>query len=230
MPASIPNDIYQYSLISAFSNGLTSGGPPAAFLTKHGTHGIGTFADGRKMIMLDSKAWQLQADGKGQANVWMPAAGDAMLPFVMVTCFEAEQGQQTSVEMSKEEVEERILASHAGRNGSTGASGWSKHDYLSVQIRGKFESIEVNQDGQSITISNAKGTMFGFRAPSWAAATSPEGLRLHFISDADEYGLRRGGDVRGFQLMAGASVEFATCGRFHLGLPKGKQWESMDLV
>lgn len=232
MPASIPNDIYQYSLFGAFSQGLTSGGPPAAFLTRHGTQGIGTFANGRKMIMIDAQAWQLQGNGAEQARIWTPAPGDGMLPFVMVTCFEAVFQPKAPWNMALEEIEGEVLVpGGAGTETSgTGLFGWSKNDYLSVRIHGVFEHVRLIQDDETISMYDVKGTVFGFRTPDWAATTSPKGLHMHFISDEDEYGPRRGGVVEDFQMTGGTKIEFAPGARFHLGLPQGEQWETLNFA
>ena len=64
MAKSIPNDIFQYSLHSAYEAGLKDGGPPVAFLTNHGNHGLGVFEDEESdLIQVDSVAYSIDKDG-----------------------------------------------------------------------------------------------------------------------------------------------------------------------
>ena len=91
MPNSIPNDIYQYSLRSAYNAGLKEGGPPVAFLTNHGTHGVGIFEtdedeEGERpndMVQVDSVAYSLDKDGKATK-----ASQQDQMPFTMVCVFQ----------------------------------------------------------------------------------------------------------------------------------------------
>jgi alpha-acetolactate decarboxylase len=59
-----PNEIYQFSIISALMDGVASHGIPISSLLTHGDHGLGTFRamDG-EMIILDSAVYQMKADG-----------------------------------------------------------------------------------------------------------------------------------------------------------------------
>lgn len=228
MPASIPNDIYQYSTTPAFQSGLTSGGPPAAFLTKHGTYGIGTFGDGQGMMLLDTVAWRLS--GGGNEARWEKAPKEAQLPFVMVTVFEPAAalrlgeveglGETKSNEVTLKQLDE-AMSSKSSRQG-----GWGKNAYLSVRIRGLFETVRTKHE----TLSDIKGTMFGFRAPAWAASTSPNGLHCHFLSDGNDRGERKGGIVEAFAVAEETVLDFASCGRFHQGLPLSEEFEMMKLA
>lgn len=224
MPASIPNDIYQYSTYPAFQSGLTSGGPPTAFLTKHGTYGIGTFSDGASMMLVDTVAWRPK-DG-----VWAKAPLEVQLPFVMVTVFEpaaaARLGDVEGLEVARgdewtmQELD-RAMGSKPSKDG-----GWGRNDYLSVRIRGSFERVETKHE----TLTNVTGTVFGFRAPAWAASTSPSGLHCLFLSDDSGQGERTGGEVKGILAPEDMVVEYAPCGRFHLGLPQSEDFEMMKLA
>lgn len=235
MVASIPNDIFQYSIISALNSGLATGGPPAAFLTRHGTHGIGTFAHmNGEMILIDSVAWQITSDGNVRR-----AALDAVLPYVMVTIFEPVFGIAVSKDgMSKGELEEVLFE-------SKGAHGGGPNSYMPFRIHGKFKSVqvsavakqkndtaslgEVREQGMLKTVEDVKGTIFGFASPPWAQGISVAGVHCHFLSEEGTDGKRTGGHVKSFELTQGGRVEWAVCGRFHLGLPSGDSWEELDL-
>ncbi|KAJ9631885.1 hypothetical protein H2203_000285 [Taxawa tesnikishii (nom. ined.)] len=87
MVSRIPNDIFQFSTLSALGAGLNVSGPPAAHLTGYGSHGIGTFAEPNPgdMVFLDAVPYLLTAEGVARR-----APPDALLPFVMVTKFSPE--------------------------------------------------------------------------------------------------------------------------------------------
>ncbi|KAF2483512.1 hypothetical protein BDY17DRAFT_324237 [Neohortaea acidophila] len=79
-----PNDIHQFSLLSAFHAGLKEGGPPAAFLATQGTHGLGISEDDEAdMLQLDSECYTFSDEGEAAR-----ADPEDQMPFVMVTAFQ----------------------------------------------------------------------------------------------------------------------------------------------
>ena len=64
MVASIPNDIFQFGTTAATAAGFAHGQPSTADLTSHGTDGIGSFEDGRLMILNNGEAHALDAQNK----------------------------------------------------------------------------------------------------------------------------------------------------------------------
>ncbi|KAK3723131.1 hypothetical protein LTR37_001854 [Vermiconidia calcicola] len=88
MAKTIPNDIFQFSLLSAFDGGLKDGGPPVGFLKNHGNHGVGIFEDEEQsdMIQIDGVTYSFEEDGEATE-----AEKDDQLPFCMVTVFSPTQ-------------------------------------------------------------------------------------------------------------------------------------------
>lgn len=216
MPTSIPNDIYQYSLYSAYTAGLKDGGPPVAFLTNHGTHGVGYFelevdsddeSDGKEqgpndMIQLDSIAYSIDPEGNVEK-----AGKEDCLPHVMVTVFQPNQRSKLPVGANAKIVREMFAK--------------NKNTPMPFRIHGAFKYLSTQQE----TYWNVQGTVFGFAVPGWQKSVSGEGLQCCFLS-ADK---RRGGRVREFEVGEGSGVEWAKCGRFHLGFPQDEEFEELRL-
>ena len=183
MAKSIPNDIFQFSLLTAFSGGLKDGGPPVGFLMNHGTHGIGVFEDDESdMVALDSAYYSFDEDGEATE-----AEEEDQLPFVMVTIFQPPQSQRVktpkgTTSKKVKEVFER-----------------SKNTPMSFKISGKFGYISTKQQ----TYWDVKGTIFGFCIPNWQGHISGEGLQSCFLAEDKS----KGGRVNDFETGEGALLE-----------------------
>jgi len=222
MVASIPNDIFQYSLITAVTSGLTNGGPIPPMLTSHGTHGIGIFSDTtNSLILLDSVAYSIDSDGRAQT-----APPDANLPFTMVTVFAPTFRAELSGGLRKEGL--RDLFASGGKISS------GKNTPMPFRIEGTFSSVEVGahtsqEGGAGQTLKDVRGTIFGFVIPAWAGSISGKDVRSCFLSADEGNGVRRGGFVRDFEAGGNVRVDWAKCGRFHLGFPQSEEWETLDM-
>lgn len=208
MPASIPNDIYQYSLWSAYKAGLRTGGPPVAFLTNHGTHGIGIFEDGSDMIQIDQKAYVLDKNGKASQG-----PQNKQLPFVKVCVFQPSYRTTAPVGTN--------IGSLRKVFESGGPSAGGSNTPMPFAVKGGFKSVKTTHQ----TFENAYGTIFGYAIPSWQSGVSGEGMQCCFLS-GDKM---TGGRVTEFESNAGTNVEWAKCGRFHLGFPQDEEFEGLEL-
>ena len=219
MVASIPNDVFQFSTYSALKAGFNQGQPSAADLTSHGDHGIGTFEDGSLMLLIDSKAYMISQDGKPEL-----APSHARLPFAMVTIFMPRFRLNDQTQRFGLEDFEQLLP----RLAEGGVGG--PNSVLPFKVEGKFNTIvlEVNGD-QSQTHSGVWGTVFGYVVPSWMSQISGPRYHCHFVSDKIRNGPNAaiGGCVLDFD--GEATPSLGKCGRFHLGLPQGAEWETMNL-
>ena len=209
MPNSIPNDIYQYSLFSAYNAGLKSGGPPVAFLTNHGTHGTGYFeaasstARPNDMIQLDSTAYTISKDGTAK-----PAERGATMPHTSVVVFQPTYRLKPTPGTTSSKIQEEVFS--MGRNTP-----------MSFRVEGAFKSITTEQK----SYDNVKGTIFGFVIPSWQKEVSGEGLVCCFLSEDK----KSGGRVKDFETGEAAEVDWAKCGRFHLGFPQDDEYEELKI-
>lgn len=208
MAPSIPNDVYQYSLRSAYDAGLKEGGPPVAFLTNHGTHGVGIFEDEEEgerpddMIQIDSVAFSLDKDGDARR-----AEKEDQMPFTMVTTFQPTRRVKPPAGTTNKKVLELF---EIGRNTP-----------MPFRITGAFKYINTQQQ----TFWDNKGTIFGFYSPKWQKEVSGEGLVCCFLADDK----KKGGRVVDFETDAGAVLDFAKCGRFHLGFPQDPEYEQLSI-
>ncbi|KAF2845158.1 hypothetical protein T440DRAFT_472896 [Plenodomus tracheiphilus IPT5] len=209
MPPSIPNDIYQFSTISALHAGYTTGQPHTSDLTTHGTHGIGIYESGTLMLLKDSRAFQISKAGAAE-----PAPANARLPFAVVTMYEpsfkAKIGGVT------------IDSLDALVSGDEFGPAKGVNTLMPFLIAGRFASIEF-ADGPGR--SDIDGTLFGFVVPEWLKGIC--GPRIHgvFLDASEEVG----GKVEDFRMHDEAVLSFAKCGRFHLGFPQGEDWEALKI-
>lgn len=210
MPNSIPNDIYQYSLQDAYTAGHQTGGPPVAFLTNHGTHGIGYFQNGASdMIQIDSTAYSLSKDGSAAK-----AGQEMQLPFVKVCVFQPSFRTRVPAGTTLAALRETLQQS--------ASQGKGRNTPMPFSVQGSFKSLETT-GGKGF--EDVKGVVFGFSIPVWQAGVSGEGLQCCFLSEDRQ----SGGRVREFETAEGATVEWAKCGRFHLGFPQDEQFEGLSI-
>lgn len=204
MAKSLPNDIWQFSLSSAYTAGLKDGGPPIAFLANHGNHGIGLFEDEESdFIQIDGVAYSIDKDGDVE-----PAEKDDQLPFVMVTTFQPTQRVKPPTSTTSKRLKEVFADA-------------SKNTPLPFRLRGSFKYINTQQQ----TYWDVRGTIFGFCIPDWQKTISGDGLQCCFLSEEKE----RGGRVIDFETGEGAMLEWSKCGRFHLGFPQDEEFEELRL-
>lgn len=198
-----PNDVFQYSLRSAYNAGLKDGGPPVAFIAKQGTHGIGCFEEDEEsdMIQVDGKIYSIDKDGDIEE-----ADEDDTLPFVMSTHFQAKQKVKVPASTTSKKLKEVFES--------------AKNTPTAFKLTGKFKYINSRQQ----TFWDVKGTIFGFSIPGWQASMSGEGLQCCFLSENKE----QGGTVVDFET-ADCVLESAKCGRVHLNLPQDEEFDELRL-
>lgn len=210
MAKSIPNDIYQYSLLSAYNAGLKDGGPPVAFLTNHGTHGVGFFESDEDepserpndVIQVDSVAYSLDKTGAAEK-----AEKEDQMPFVMVTVFQPAKRVKPPAGTTSKKVKELFEQ--------------GKNTPMPFRIAGRFKYIGTQQQ----TYWDVKGTIFGYCIPGWQKEISGDGLQSCYLSEDKKVG----GRVLDFETGEGAILDFAKCGRFHLGFPQDDEFEQLRL-
>lgn len=279
MVSRIPNDIFQFSTVSALMAGLCTSGPLAHQLTGYGTHGLGTCSQlNGEVLFLDSVAYHMTTSPSKNSSQSMTQAGsssdqealndaareldpiikraarDAMLPFVQVTLFRPEfrlpLPLPRSNPLSKTSLL-RTLSAPPSPSGPLppdlqGATG-GPNSYLPFLIRGTFSDLTLRiggpmkDDSESLAqvtarapqwrIKGARGTIFGFLSPRWSNGISVAGFHGHFIEDEGQ-GVRRGGHVLDFVVAEDGEgkVEWGVSGHHHLGLPRGEEWEGLELA
>jgi alpha-acetolactate decarboxylase len=203
MSKSLPNDIFQYSLLSAFEGGLKDGGPPVGFLMNHGTHGIGVFEDDESdMIQLESVMYSFDEDGEATE-----ADEEDQLPFCMVTAFQPQQRVKAPKGTTGKKVKEVFER--------------SKNTPMPFRLKGKFAYISTKQQ----TYWDVEGTIFGFSVPLWQKDVSGDGLQCCFLAEDKQ----RGGRVSDFETSEGVALEWSKSGRMHLNFPQDEEFEQLRL-
>jgi acetolactate decarboxylase len=249
MAAKIPNDIYQFSLLSALNSGLNLSGPPVRALQGYGSDGIAYLPrNSGELLFLDSTAYTIHpnASDATNENIIEHAKGDVQLPFVMVTKFVPEFSLNVVGDMEMESLMDLF--------GCEGPLAGGKNSFMPFRLRGVFSWVELgivgprypssrssSASGSPLTptgtpekevvheLLDVKGTIFGFVGPKWAERISVSGFHCCFLSERNEEGRLRGGRVKDFKASGAVELTWSLTGRFHLGLPSGEEWESLDL-
>lgn len=236
-----PNEIYQYSLISALMSGLASPSSsiPVSTLLSYGTFGIGTFAhmDG-EMVILDSVPYQFRSDGSTRA-----VNGDELIPFAMVSNFEA----QITVDLDRIEEKGALegeiekCIGEKGRNAfvlfklsiiGQGEEGVQGKGFKKVKIRAVAKQTYEGQPLSELTESqmikkfeNVRGTVVGVRSPGWSTGVSVKGMHMHFIDEQR----KSGGHVLELSTNENVRFEVAVVSRFTLDLPRSEEFGRREL-
>lgn len=216
-----PNEIFQYSIVTALMDGVAEHGLPVSTLLSHGDHGLGTFQHMLgEMIILDGVAYQMKSDGS-VTTVDAGPGSKVVAPFAMATHF---QPTQTT---------EAVLADKADLYALVSFLLPEAHNlYLAIRIQGTFKNVTVRTVGgqsepheglaevgahqTSTTFGESmEGTIFGFRSPAYMQGVSVAGDHLHFIS-ADK---KKGGHLLSLASDGEVKVEVASISKFHLELP-----------
>jgi len=194
-PARADDEVWQYSTISALLAGTYQGALTVGELKTHGDLGLGTFngLDG-EMVVLDGKVWQVRTDGK-PAEV----TDGVGVPFATVVHFAARQA-----------IDIPSGLDFAGLTALLDARIADATLVQAVRIEGRFARLKVRsvpaqtppyrkltdivpKEQAVFDLTDAVGTMVGFRFPPDLAGANVAGWHLHFLA-ADR---RSGGHVLG---------------------------------
>jgi acetolactate decarboxylase len=214
----------QYSLITSLAAGDYADGTPLREMLVDGDFGIGTFdqLDG-ELILLEGKVFQALADGKVR-----PADPDGSTPFSAVTFFN-EDGRMGDFSAATLQHLDEMLDERLPRRNSPYA----------IRIDGEFEQLTLRSvPAQSTPFpplvdvvkhqsvwekTNVKGTLVGFRCPSWVGTLNVPGYHWHFLSDDRTVG----GHVLGCRFQ-GATLRYDECGSILIRVPKSKRFDAFD--
>ncbi len=217
-----PNEIYQYSVISALMDGIADKGLLVSDLVSRGNHGLGTFRHMvGEMVVVDGEVYQMKSDGT-VSHIDSRAAGETIAPFAMVTRFEPTV-RTTAPIASKQALSSLLSQLLPG----------TKNHFLAFRMEGIFKSItvrtaagqtvprqsltEVGKHQVSHTFSDSRGTVIGFRSPAFLQGVSVAGDHLHFITDDR----RHGGHVLAIETDGDVDMSAAQIWKFEVELPSG---------
>jgi acetolactate decarboxylase len=207
--------VYQFSTISALLDGVYDGDVTVAEILRHGDFGLGTFnhLDG-EMVILEGVCYRLRADGTATR-----AAQDDRTPFAAVTRFHTDIEIAICDRTNRADVIAAIDRKLASAN-----------LLYAIKVTGRFAELhtrtvmaqqqpyppltKATEDQAETRITDATGTLVGFRTPDFEQGISVAGYHLHFLNN-DRTG---GGHVLDFELEHG-QVAISGASQLHLSLP-----------
>ncbi|KAF2018750.1 hypothetical protein BU24DRAFT_418300 [Aaosphaeria arxii CBS 175.79] len=215
-----PNQLFQYSIVSALIDGVANKGLPLSDLIVNGNFGLGTFRHMvGEMIILDGLVYQMKSDGSVH-DIQSTAYDQTIIPFAMITDFQPTITASVHIQSKQE------LASHLSQ-----IMADTRNHYLSFKIHGVFKAItvrtvggqqtphqglaEIGKHQTSHSFNDIEGTLVGFRSPSFMQGISVAGDHLHFIS-ADK---KHGGHVLECEAIGEIDIAVAQLSDVHLRLP-----------
>lgn len=176
--------IFQASTITALSQGVFEGNLSLGELKKKGDFGLGTFnkLDG-EMIELDGKVYQIRDDG-----VAYPVRKAMKTPFSVVTSFDIDRriNVRSPLDCDRlEKVIDKFLP--------------TKNIFYAIKVSGLFENVKARSISEqhepfpslaqalkgetTFELRSVKGTLVGFRFPSYIDGLNVPGYHFHFITD-----------------------------------------------
>jgi acetolactate decarboxylase len=219
------NNVYQYSVISALMQGNYDGSLSIRELKEKGDLGLGTLnhLDG-EVVVLDGEFFQVTSEGKVNR-----VPSEALTPFAVVTHFQAEVKKAVPLPQTYKILTMLIDSSIGSLNlvyafKISGTFSYVKTRSVPPQQKPYKKLVEVTQNQSVFEYKNIKGTIVGFRFPSYAEGLNVPGYHLHFISD-DKTG---GGHVLDFTT-SDVSVEYARQNNLILSIPGEGDFLNTDL-
>ncbi len=219
---------FQVSTLNALSGGIYDGETTFAELKKRGDFGIGTFnaLDG-EMIAVEGEFYRIRSDGLAY-----PVSDIEKTPFSEVTFFEIDRLVSVDKPMDMKHLQEYIDTLLP-----------TKNIFYAVKVEGLFDYVKIRsvppQKKPYVPLSEAvkgqvvfelegiKGTIVGFRCPSYSAGFNLPGYHMHFITE----GRNTGGHLLDFRTSGAGrtTVEIDYTPRFSAFLPGDKEFYSATL-
>ncbi|TLS27526.1 hypothetical protein PpBr36_04417 [Pyricularia pennisetigena] len=227
------NELFQYSIVSSLMDGVASSGMPVVDLLKHGDMGLGTFKHMvGEMIMLDGAMFQMKSDGtvvsispSVEATTNDDGTQPMISPFATVTRFEPTAHDPSASFSSKESLAKKLSEMLPGTRNIFMAFRADGVFNLTVRTAGGQQCsreplVTVASRQTTHTFENERGTIVGFRSPSFSHGISVAGDHIHFISDDR----KRGGHVLALNTEEGSvRLGVAPISKVHLQLPVDDQ-------
>jgi alpha-acetolactate decarboxylase len=188
------------------------------------------------LLFLDSQPYEISdVDTKDETrkHVVKPANGNAGLGFVIVTKFLPEYQLNVKGQLERSSLLDVF--------NSQGLDAGAKNSFIPFKIRGTFSKIKIQRNNilrrqQKLEepfedeLVDVKGTVFGFHGPEFFNGVSVIGAHCCFLGDRDASGQRQGGGFVDFETKGEVEVTWAVTGRYHLGFPRGDEWEELNIT
>lgn len=219
------NTLYTAGHASAFIGGLYDAVYPYTKVLKHGNFGLGApdKLDGEVMI-LDGKVYQTRSTGK--TSLVKPTK---LTPFAVVNFFKSQKTTKSYQKLSKNDLFKYLDSLLSNKNG-----------IYAIKIAGSFNLVKTrafppvkNKPYQPLadmlplqhffTFENVKGTLVGYRIPTFMDGPNITGYHFHFLSDDK----KDGGHI--VDLMTGdITIEVDQLDGFKVDIPQTKDFDNFD--
>jgi acetolactate decarboxylase len=178
------NNIFQYSVISALMQGNYDGNLSIGQLKEKGDFGLGTLntLDG-EVVILDGEFFQVTSEGKVNR-----VPSEALTPFAVVTHFKADIKKTVPLPQTLKVLTSVIDKSIGSLNQIyafkiSGTFSYVKTRSVPAQQKPYKKLVDVTKTQAVFEFKDIKGTVLGFRFPSYVDGVNVPGYHLHFISD-----------------------------------------------
>ena len=216
----------QVSIIDALLAGEYDGTYNLANLTRQGDFGIGTFdtLDG-EMIVSEGKIYQFKVDGKiYNANL------KEKTPFASVVKFKSTRTHELNQTFNMKTFQAAIDSLIKNKNlfyaiKVTGDFTMMKTRSVPAQMKPYKPLSEITKTQPVFVKNNQKGTLIGFRLPTFVGGINVPGYHMHFLSSDKTFG----GHVLDFSTSS-IKVEIQELNKFEMLLPEGENsFNQVDL-
>jgi acetolactate decarboxylase len=216
----------QVSIIDALLAGEYDGTYTLANLTRQGDFGIGTFdkLDG-EMIVFEGRIYQFKADGK-----IYKADLKGTTPFASVVKFKSAFSCELNHTLDMKAFQTAIDSMLKNKNlfyaiKVTGDFTMMKTRSVPAQVKPYKPLSEVTKAQPVFVKNNQKGTLIGFRLPTFVGGINVPGYHMHFLSDDKTFG----GHILDFSTSK-IKVEIQELNKFEMLLPEGESsFNQVDL-
>jgi acetolactate decarboxylase len=182
--------LYHISTIDALLAGEYDGETTIAELSQHGNFGLGTFngIDG-EMIVYEGVVYQVIVTGEVRV-----ASPQTLTPFATVNFFKADAMAPIATTPSYATLKSTLDAYVECRNYPCAFKIKGDFSYVKTRSEPKAEkpypqlAPYIREHQRTFETTHIKGTLVGYRLPSYLAHTNVPGYHFHFISDDKKFG------------------------------------------
>lgn len=218
-------EIYQVSTIDALLAGVYDGEVTFGDLMRHGDFGIGTFdALGGEMVAVDGRAYDVRFDGRV-----VPVAPARRTPFAAVMFFDRER-KTPALSVTNLAQFAALLDTHLTATNQPcavridGVFDYVRTRSIPTQRRPYPPLAEAARSQAVFEFRHVRGTLVGFRCPSWMKGLNVTGYHLHFLT-ADR---SAGGHVLDIAF-SDLPVWLDPCHRLTVELPRAGDFGAVNL-
>jgi len=181
--------LFQYSVLSTLLQGVYDGNMSCSELKEHGDFGLGTFnaIDG-EMVVYENKVYQVASDGVARI-----ADNNHLIPFAAVTHFEADEVITLKQTLECSELKTYIDQLLPTKNIAYAIKINGQFDYIKTRSVPKQSKpypvlVDVLKTQPTFEFYDSKGTIIGFRLPSFMSPANASGYHFHFLTEQKNAG------------------------------------------